>query len=110
MASRTRKIAGNSPLYVDPGFLQFAQWAFSEVGLPDLQVLAWGDFSYEGRWLSHNALLCRDDSILERAGFNFRTPLDADMCWDLIDDNMDLLAACPSDDLFPRSGFVLACY
>ncbi|KIM99155.1 hypothetical protein OIDMADRAFT_56320 [Oidiodendron maius Zn] len=75
VASRTRKITGGSPLSVDPGFLQFAQWAFSEVGLPGLQVLAWGDFSYEDRWAWHDALLCRDESLLERAGFNFRTIL-----------------------------------
>jgi hypothetical protein len=66
VASRTRKTAGSSPLDdVDPEFLQFALWALSEVGFPDLQVLAWVDFSYEGRWAWHTALLCRDESLLE---------------------------------------------
>jgi hypothetical protein len=85
---------------VDLEFLQFALWAFSEVGLPDLQVLAWGDFSYDGRWVWHNALFCRDESLLERTDFNCRTVFDTDICWDLIHGNMDLLAACPSDHLF----------
>lgn len=102
MASRTWKIAQSSPLdEVDPAFLQFAIWAFGKDGLPDLRVLAWGDFSYDSRWAEYNALLCRDQSLVDEVGFTFRTPLDSDTYyWDLIDDNIDMLAACPSDSMF----------
>jgi hypothetical protein len=51
---------------VDSALLQFALWAFSEDGLPDLQILAWGDFSHNGRWRACNALLCRDQSLLRK--------------------------------------------
>ncbi|OCL11969.1 hypothetical protein AOQ84DRAFT_373498 [Glonium stellatum] len=32
--------------------LEFARWASSLDGLPNLQVIAWGNFSYEGRYAS----------------------------------------------------------
>lgn len=39
--------------------LGFANWAFGPNGLPTLQVLAFGDFSYDGRFHIHNKLFCR---------------------------------------------------
>lgn len=39
--------------------LRFANWAFGPNGLPTLQVLAFGDFSYNGRSHIHNKLFCR---------------------------------------------------
>lgn len=77
--------------------LNFARWAFSTDGLPNLKILAWGDFSQEGRWAKYNILLCRDQSLLGQKGFNFRTLVDSDTYyWDLIDDNMSMLAVCPA--------------
>ncbi|KAL5339041.1 hypothetical protein BJX70DRAFT_388140 [Aspergillus crustosus] len=70
-----------------------AQWAFSADGLPSLQVLAWGDFSFEGRYSKFNLLLCRSDN-----GYKTLTPSDI-MAWDLVQDNIDMLAACPFDDI-----------
>ncbi|KAF2174564.1 hypothetical protein K469DRAFT_756695 [Zopfia rhizophila CBS 207.26] len=39
--------------------LKFARWASSSDGLQNLQVIAWGNFSYEGRYAQDNVLLCR---------------------------------------------------
>lgn len=45
-----------------PGLAEFAQWAFGPNGYPELQVLAYGDFSHEGRYERHKLLLCRRES------------------------------------------------
>jgi hypothetical protein len=91
-------MAKNVGGYCHADFLAFAMWAFCEDGLPDLRILAYGDFSKGDRWAYQNILLCRDESLPETGGFNFRTLLDTDTYyWDLIDDNMDMLGACPAD-------------
>jgi len=73
----------------------FADWLFSEDGLPDLKILAWGGFSNEGRCAEHNILF-----FAEIRGFKFRTLTDLDTYyWDFIDANMDMLAACPADSI-----------
>jgi len=41
---------------------RFASWVFSAEDLPDLQVLTWWDFFYEGRYARHNLLLCKTES------------------------------------------------
>lgn len=41
------------------GLLQFANWAFGPNSLSALQVLAFGDFSYDGRFYNYNNLFCR---------------------------------------------------
>jgi hypothetical protein len=71
----------------------FAQWAFSADGLPTLQVLALGDFSFEGPYSEYNVLLCRSDGGYQRLS---RADVQA---WDLVQNNMDMLAACPYDPL-----------
>ncbi|RDH21255.1 hypothetical protein M747DRAFT_223860, partial [Aspergillus niger ATCC 13496] len=78
----------------DPSFppleiYKFAKWAFSADGLPNLTVLAWGDFSHEGHYSEHNDLLCRCGT-----GYRRLNPSDISL-WDLVNDNMDMLAACP---------------
>jgi hypothetical protein len=81
------------PQYGHDDIFEFAMWAFSNDGLPNLAVLAWGDFSYEGRYSKFNALLCRSEN-------GYRHLNSADMSlWDLVQDNMDMLAACPLDDI-----------
>jgi hypothetical protein len=55
---------------VDYLLAQFAQWVFGPTGLPTFRLIAYGDFSYEGRFVRHNVLLCRDESTLKRS---FRT-------------------------------------
>jgi hypothetical protein len=71
----------------------FAQWEFSADGLPRLQVLAWGDFSYGGRYSELNLLFCRFAS-----GYKALTPSDV-ISWNIVQENMDMLAACPFDDI-----------
>jgi hypothetical protein len=72
---------------------------FSPDGLPDPKILL-GDFSNGGRWADYNMLLCRDQSLLKQTGFTFRTLEDADMYyWDLVDENIDMLAAYPADSI-----------
>jgi hypothetical protein len=52
---------------VNSQLAQFAQWAFGPTGLPTLRVIAYGDFSYEGRFARHNVLLCKDQSTPKRS-------------------------------------------
>ncbi|PVH72613.1 hypothetical protein DL98DRAFT_382280, partial [Cadophora sp. DSE1049] len=79
--------------------LRFANWAFGPNGLPTLQVLAFGDFYYDGRSHIHNKLFCRhtceDELIL-----TFRHVIENDTeLWDLIDRNTEFLEACPTDSI-----------
>ncbi|KAG8525369.1 uncharacterized protein KY384_009013 [Bacidia gigantensis] len=79
-----------------------ADWAFSPVGFPNLRVLAFGDFSHGKRFKSRQRLLCRNGVLGKTAaGKSWR---DLDMERDIIDGelverNMDLLAACPVSPL-----------
>lgn len=101
VAHRANAIARRSYLTLAPHVLDSVRWVFSDNGLPRLKVLAIGDFSNAGRWAHHNMILCRDDSLQEQEGLNFRTLTDGDtLYWDMINDNMDLLTACPADPLF----------
>jgi hypothetical protein len=97
--TRARRIANKSHFgELDHEFFKFARWAFSPEGLPELRILAWGDFSHNGRWRDSNILLCRDWS--DQSGSYFRTLKNSDFdYWELIDENMDMLSACPSDQL-----------
>ena len=75
--------------------LECARWAFSNEGLPNLQVFAFGDFSHNGRYASKNLLLCRDTG-----GPGFRAVTDEDFyLGELIRGNMDMLAACAVDSI-----------
>ena len=38
----------------------FAEWAFGPTGFPNLLVLAYGDFSHQGRFRWTNLLFCRN--------------------------------------------------
>ncbi|GKZ48145.1 hypothetical protein AbraIFM66951_011901 [Aspergillus brasiliensis] len=81
------------PPYQHEDLCNLAKWAFSADGLPKLDVLAWGDFSYEGRYSKYNVLFCRSET-----GYRRLSPSDV-WLWDLVNDNMDMLAACPFDDI-----------
>ncbi|KFY47342.1 hypothetical protein V494_00025 [Pseudogymnoascus sp. VKM F-4513 (FW-928)] len=98
ISTRTQRIANRSD-FSGPAqaLLKFARWAFSSEGIPELQILAWGDFSHDGRWGESNVILCRDQSF-EPTGTNFRRLRDSDLnYWDMIDGNMDMLSACSPD-------------
>jgi hypothetical protein len=71
---------------------EFADWAFGAEGIPDLQVLACGNFSH-GHYAKYNVLLCR-----AACGWHYLTNAET-TCWDLVDDNMDMLSACAVDPI-----------
>jgi hypothetical protein len=88
----------------------FATWAFGPQGLPRLQVLAHGDFSYGNRYAQQNTLLCRRPNQFSEptncttqaysvAGFKVMKRED----WNRIDDIdvcTEILEACPVDYLY----------
>ncbi|KAI9704018.1 MAG: hypothetical protein M1820_005639 [Bogoriella megaspora] len=83
-----------------PSVKDFANWAFNSNGLPDLQVLAYGDFSFGGR--QPNILLCRSSNevAMPSSDVVFRQLGKADEgLWELVQDNVDFLEACPEDSL-----------
>ena len=100
ISTRRRSIANRS-IFNGPAenFFKFARWAFGPEGIPELRILAWGDFSHDGRWGESNVLLCRDQSLLA-TGSSFCALVDSDFeHWNLIDGNMDMLSACSLDHL-----------
>ena len=93
--------------------LRFAQWAFSPDGLPELRILAFGNFSYQGRYKNHSMLLCRSKASTEYASGELNvetTPIASLMFrevteedWslqDLVSANMDMLEACPENTYY----------
>lgn len=92
--------------------LAFAHWAFGPDGLTTLQVLALGDFSFQGRFADDQVLLCRqeqrtsgsaDDALSPTANppeLTFREVTGEDVNLQaLIDAQSDLLEACPVGSL-----------
>jgi hypothetical protein len=87
----------------------FANWAFGPGGFPVLEILAFGDFSYQGRFSRDTLLLCRDKSsgsltdpystedVTELTFRNMRKTDGA--LWDLLKRNADFLEACPIDSI-----------
>lgn len=87
--------AGNSKSKDCAEVIDCARWAFSDKGLPNLEIFAFGDFSGEGQYASQNLLLCRDGNTSERGRPALRAITYEDYhLWDLIHENMDMLAAC----------------
>jgi hypothetical protein len=87
--------------------LPFAHWAFGADGIPSLQVLAYGDFSFKDRFRSRNHILCRqawkiytarddkEDNVLP-----FRPIRNSDtQMMELVSENMDFLGACAEDSI-----------
>lgn len=81
---------------------KFAEWAFGNTGLPNLQVIAYGDFSPS---MSHsNSILLRRVEPSEQAGSDeFGRPIKFENMekgknkhfWDIYEAHRDLLEACP---------------
>jgi hypothetical protein len=90
-----------------PELLKFADWAFGPEGLPELDILAYGDFSYRGRQL--NTLLCRSQDLKQIMAGTKITPASKSpyrqvtkkdvRLWEVVLENFDLLEACPEDYL-----------
>ena len=85
-------------------FLFLAKWAFGPDGVQSLQILAYGDFSYRGRFADSLLLLLRDRS----APHGFRPAVQDDMpgMQSLYTDNMDFFAACPAHTIVDDVGLL----
>lgn len=81
------------PSYEPRDIHKFAEWAFSSDGLPNLIVLAYGDFSHENHYWPYNMFLYNT-----KAGYRRYDPAEI-LRWDLVNDNIDMLAACPFEDI-----------
>jgi hypothetical protein len=94
-----------------PDVLNFAHWAFGPDGLPELEILAYGDFSFQGR--QPNMLLCRSQDLTENmtnespdteaakaSNGLYRQVLKEDTrLWEIVQDHSEFLEACPEDYL-----------
>lgn len=82
---------------------EFARWAFGSNGLPRLQILAFGDFSYDVRHLREHVVLCRQ-RIGSRHGFRLASRENV-ISLGGIDKPFDFLGACPKDPLYPKMDY-----
>ena len=81
----------------------FASWAFGSQGIQSLRVIAFGDFSYDGRYSKGNVLLGRASESMAmgaQADRNYR-PFDKDRQphMELFEKYLNVLEACPTDSL-----------
>lgn len=96
-----------------PGLSNLASWAFGPDGLPNLQVLAYGDFSYGGRYVEDTFVFGRDGFVQSSEKLNKLAAvpkLDTDVGFSLLGKKErnevmarygDFLEACPVDPLVP---------
>lgn len=79
---------------------ELAEWVFSPEGFPNLQILAYGDFAYSGRFHRWTALICRnrkDHSTSTAAPMRSFKLLDKDdiVSQGVLRKYMETLEACP---------------
>lgn len=92
-----------------PGLSAFASWAFGPDGLPNLRVLAYGDFSYHGRYIEDTFVFGRDEFVEScRESTHSMTDSEVDCGYSLLTKEQrnevmelygDFLEACPVDVL-----------
>lgn len=97
-------------------FVSFAEWAFGPTGLPNLQILAIGDFSDKDRFQKQQCLIRRRCHEKERRCDDYQRPgcghepdlshffcatstTDIQICGGLPVDGARLLSACPTSGL-----------
>jgi len=80
-----------------PELLKFADWAFGPEGLPELDILAYGDFSHRDR--QPNILMCRSRDLTPVSKPHRQLTKKDVKLWEVVQDNLDLLEACPEDYL-----------
>jgi len=89
---------------------KIVHWAFGADGFPNIKLIAFGDFSSDGKWSDTTGIYCRNDqaepwpssytdstrSLSMHANFRHLTP---DDWWyrELVTENMSFLAACPCE-------------
>lgn len=89
---------------IDSEIAEFAEWAFSSDGLPNLKLLVFGDFFRSGRRMNQ-VILCdnaasrpsyiiQPDRPVQPKPYRLMTELDHAL-HELLQDNMDFLTACP---------------
>ncbi|MCJ1476719.1 hypothetical protein MMC13_005387 [Lambiella insularis] len=82
--------------------MEFAQWAFGPDGLPNLQILAYGDFSNFGRHAEDTVLLCRvitaQQPVPSTFAFRYLTKWDHAL-QDLVREKREMLEACATEGL-----------
>jgi hypothetical protein len=95
--------------------VEFANWVFGSEGIRSLEVLAVGDFSFDGRYEKFgNHLLCKHSGSIRNPEkdlpYSDEVPADLSLMfrplrktdedvWDLVNANMDFLGACPVDQI-----------
>ncbi len=91
--------------------LFLALWVFGPHGPPDIRILAYGDFSFHGRYAKNNMLLCKnlpttlqaDGSVSHSAvpalPFRLLTKDDRDL-QEFVHGNMGMLGACAVESIF----------
>lgn len=95
---------------VEGPFKKLAQWVFGPNGIRSLRLLAYGDFSEDGRFQSSTLLLCRRDPLREDGSlgtddaskqFSFRKVRQGEdtELWELYEREKQVLQACPRDSL-----------
>ena len=82
----------------------FANWAFGAHGFPNLQVIAYGDFSYGKRFATTQRFLCRETYRPTRNKKWRPVQLSDAAHLELIEENMDMLSACPVSQLSGGEG------
>jgi hypothetical protein len=104
----------SAPISEAEEFVNFADWAFGSMGLPALQILAFGDFSFEGRYQNQQFLVHRKCVNRTSTGKTCRDPFSdntndrnfcvADLvdppCWNSFRVNgSNFLSICPESGL-----------
>ncbi|KAG8534055.1 uncharacterized protein KY384_000898 [Bacidia gigantensis] len=103
---------------------EFADWAFSSEGFPNLKVLASGDFSHDGRYARSQAMWCRVEHLANEDNDRIKAGGRGDkgkgkeviragsrICYrrmtgteirkdEFVQENMDMLASCPVTPYF----------
>lgn len=92
---RTGITSPDQSLVLTQPFREFAQWVFGPQGLPSLQVLAYGDFSPEGRPIRANFLLGRSKEGALDEGYRKITSNER-LHKDILNKYGNALASCPS--------------
>ena len=89
----------------DYDLYRFASWAFGDGGLPNLEILAFGDFSYNNRYSDRNILLVPMEGRRGGQGQGrFKTvKYDSIDQWTSASKVTDFLGACPTEKLLQDS-------
>jgi hypothetical protein len=105
----------NSPISLDHDcknyfcmtcLLQFAEWAFGPGGLPNLMVIAFGDFTHGERFKSTQIVLSRDpapsttDARSSPRPFHVMGHHEYTRAIDQFDGARQMLRACPTEETF----------